>query len=152
MLEEIATVVEAEGDCIWVETQPRSACSHCNTGSCTTSVIARLFGARRNRLRLHNELNAAVGEQVVIGIPDEVLVAASWRAYLVPLAAMILGVALAVQAGLGDFVQALMALGGLFVGLLWMGRVSGSGRTSGRYAPKLLRLAGLSGLQVELPE
>lgn len=153
MLEESATVVRTEGPWLWVETQPRSACSHCSSsGSCSTSMVARLFGAKRNALRLRNDLQATVGQQVVIGIPDEVLRAASFQAYLVPLVAMILGVVVALQLGFGDPGQALFAFLGLFSGLAWMGRVSGEASARKRYSPKLLRLSGQQGVPVELSE
>lgn len=146
MLEETGTVVAQEGADIWVETQPRSACSHCGAGSqggsCSTSVIAKLFAVRRNRLRLENTLQAQPGQQVVIGIPDQVLVAVSLRAYLVPLLGMIGAVTLAVQLDMGELVQAFMALAGLFVGLTLMGQASKAGKARARYAPQLLRKLG----------
>ena len=152
MLEESGRVVATDGPWLWVETQPRSACSHCGSGGCTTSVIAKLFGARRNRLRLHNAIGATVGQQVVFGIPDQVLVAVSLRAYLVPLLGMIGAVVLAGLLGMGELLQAGSALLGLFAGLAWMGRAAGRSKARQRYQPQLLRLANLPAVQVDLPE
>lgn len=142
MLEETGTVVKANEDWLWVETTPRSACSHCGAGSCTTSVVAKLFGTRRNQLRLPNSHGAQAGQQVVIGIPDQVLVAVSLRAYLLPLIAMIGATALAAMLRMSDLLQAFMALGGLFLGLSLMGLATQSGKARQRYAPKLLRTLG----------
>jgi sigma-E factor negative regulatory protein RseC len=141
MLEEMGTVIEADGEHVWVQTQARSACSHCGTGSCSTSVVAKLFGVKRNRLRLLNSLQASPGQRVVIGIPDQVLVAVSLRAYLLPLLGMLGAAALAGMLGMGELVQAITALAGLLTGLALTGRASNKGRLRERYAPELLRLA-----------
>ena len=67
---------------------------------CTTSVVSKLFGIKRNRFKLENSLGAQPGEQVVIGIPDELLVQASVRAYLLPLLVMMLATAVGSAMGL----------------------------------------------------
>jgi sigma-E factor negative regulatory protein RseC len=150
MLEETGIVVGIEDDLIVVETAPRSACSGCGAGGCSTSVIARLFGARRARLRMANTLHAAPGQAVVIGIPDQVLVRVSVMAYLLPLLAMILGASCAAALGLGEVTQALLAVIGLLLGLAGVGAASDSERARARYAPRLLRLADPVVRQVQL--
>ena len=153
MIEETGTVVELDGEHIWVETRSRSACSHCgvggDNGSCGTSVVAKLFGVRRNRLRLYNSLNAHPGQQVVVGIPDKVLVAVSLRAYLLPLLSMLGMTALAASLDMGQVMQGFMALSGLFIGLALIGRASNTGKAQARYAPQLLRLAGVTGMAID---
>ena len=89
MLEETATVVEVIDGRLIAETESRSSCSHCSTDSCSTSVVAKLFGIRRNRLVMENTLQAKAGDRVVIGIPDNLLVQASVMAYLLPLVVML---------------------------------------------------------------
>ena len=152
MLEETGTVVATDAEWAWVETQPRSACSHCGTGTCSTSVVAKLFGTRRNRLRVSNVLGAAVGQQVVIGIPDEVLVAASLRAYLLPPVAMLLGAGFAAQLDMAPWLQACMAAAGLTLGFLGAGRSSETKSARERYAPRLLRSTSPAAAQIELSE
>lgn len=149
MLEQTGTVVEANDDWLWVETQSRSACSQCGTGSCSTSVIARWFGVKRNRLQLVNSLRAKPGQQVVIGIPDQVLVAVSLRAYLVPILGMLGAAALAGLLNAGEGVQALMAIAGLLIGLTLMGRISGVGNAGARYTPQLLRTLGSPTVEID---
>jgi sigma-E factor negative regulatory protein RseC len=142
MMEASGTVVAVEGEWVWVETESRSACSHCGRGSCSTSLIAKWAGARPHRLRLLNRLQLRPGQQVVLGIPDQVLVAASLRAYLSPLFAMLGAAALAAMLGLGDPVQALAALAGLVGGLALTAKAASSRPTCDRFAPLLLRVAG----------
>ena len=58
MIEETATVVAATPDHIWVEARARSACSSCGTqDSCATSSVSKLFGMRRQQLRLPNPVS-----------------------------------------------------------------------------------------------
>ncbi len=152
MLEETGTVIDTDGEHVWIETQARSACTHCGTASCSTSVIARLFGVKRNRLRVFNSLRARPGQQVVVGVPDEVVVAVSLRAYLFPLLVMLCAAALAGAAGLHDALQALVAVGGLVAGLLLAGRAAGDARAQQRYAPRLLRLTPGRGFEFELTD
>jgi len=148
MIEESAWVVEAGPGYAWVETRRRSACGSCSVGgSCGTSVIARLFGDRAHRFRVHDDLGAVPGEQVLIGIPDAVLTRASLTAYLLPLLAL-MGSALLVQSlGGGEGLTALAGLAGLGLGLVSVGRFSARGRE--RYRPQLLRRLG--DMKVALP-
>jgi sigma-E factor negative regulatory protein RseC len=151
MLEEIGKVVEAGPEFILVETESRSACSHCATDSCTTSVVSKLFGVKRNRFRLENSLGARIGDRVVIGIRDDLLVKASLWAYLLPLLVMLVVAALGDAYGAGDAWQSLGALCGLALGL-YLVRGSSSGHLlQKRFRPQLLRMAGVERIQVELP-
>lgn len=150
MLEETGTVVEAGPEFILVETQSRSACSHCSTDNCTTSVVSKLFGVKRNRLQLENSLGAKLGDRVVIGIRDDLLVKASLWAYLLPLIVMLISVALVGILGAGEGLQSLVALGGLVLGLTLVRGSSGKGSYQKHFRPQLLRMAGTERIQLEL--
>lgn len=140
MLEETGTVVDVQADTLWVETISRSSCSHCSSGSCSTSVISKLFGLRRNLLQLDNTLNATQGDRVVIGIPDALLVRASIWAYLLPLLAMLLAAFVAVSLGADDSLQALLALLGLVGGFFAVRWFTGRRRQQQLFQPRLLRI------------
>ncbi len=150
MLEETARVVEVHDGVLVAETLSRSGCSHCSTSSCTTSVVAKLFGVRRNRLLLDNSLGAKPGDQVVIGIPDQLLVRASLTAYLLPLVVMLVITALGDMVGLNELLLSLLALVGLAVGLFTMRWVSRGG-SSQDYEPRLLRIVAPDYQRVEMP-
>jgi len=152
MLEEAAKVVSATGERLWVETESRAACSHCASSSCTTSVVSKLFGVRRNRLELPNTLGARPGERVMIGIPDELLVRASVWAYLVPLVAMLGVTAGGNVLGAPEGLQILLALAGLAIGFIlvhWTTRLAPSRRS---YKPRLLRIVGHGPVRLEMPK
>lgn len=142
MVEASGIVVAVEGQWIWVEAESRSACSHCGSGSCSTSVVAKWSGVRANRMRLPNRLRLGLGQRVVIGIPDRVLVAGSLWAYLSPLLAMLGAVAVAAVLGLGEPAQALAALAGLGGGLVLSGKAANSRTIRDQFTPLLLRVEG----------
>jgi sigma-E factor negative regulatory protein RseC len=151
MLEETAQVVEVKDGLLTAETESRSGCSHCHSSSsCSTSVVAKLFGVRRNRLVMANHLNAMPGDQIVIGIPDQLLVRASLTAYLLPLIVMLLVTALGDLAGVNELFLSLLALSGLAMGFFTVRWVS-RGRTSQQYEPRLLRIVAPGYQRVEMP-
>jgi sigma-E factor negative regulatory protein RseC len=152
MLTESATVVDARDGYLWVESQSRSGCSQCASSTCTTSVVAKLFGVRTNRLRLENTLDAKPGQRVEIGIPDELLVSASVWAYLVPLLLMFATAIVAQVLGLDQGTQSVMAMAGLAAGF-YLVRLRTSGHQARRrFVPKLLRIHEEHSVRIEFSE
>jgi sigma-E factor negative regulatory protein RseC len=142
MIEETATVVAATPDFIWVEAKARSACSTCGSQSgCSTSSLSKLFGVRQQHIRLPNTFGARTGEQVVIGVEDQVMVTASLAAYILPIVLMIATAITADSYGLSDMQQAVVALAGLLLGLLGAGVLTGSYHMKRYFQPQLLRKA-----------
>lgn len=86
MIKEVGTVVKVEDGMAWVETKVTSTCNACSAKSnCGTSSIAKAFGDKSVINEVANELEAKVGEQVEIGIPEESLVSGAFLVYLLPL-------------------------------------------------------------------
>ncbi|WP_260294442.1 SoxR reducing system RseC family protein [Sedimenticola hydrogenitrophicus] len=156
MIEQTGIVVATTDTTLWVETRQVSGCSACASGSCSSAVVSKLFGERRQRIQLPNTLAASTGDTVVIGIPEAVLVSASLWAYLLPLLVMI-GAALTGRLlDAGEGVQGLMGLGGLVAGLMLVRRLTGGGSGGGagdaHLNPRLLRLSvPASGRAVSFP-
>ena len=150
MLEETAQVIEVKDGLLIAETESRSGCNHCSSNSCTTSVVAKLFGVKRNRLVLENSIDARPGDQVLIGIPDQLLVRASLTAYLLPLTVMLLVTALGDLAGIDELFLSLLALAGLAMGFLTVRWVSRNGSPQ-RYEPRLLRIVAAGYQRVDMP-
>jgi sigma-E factor negative regulatory protein RseC len=150
MIETPATVIDVKPGVAWVETVRQSACGHCESaGSCGTSVLAKLFGAPRSRLRIDDAQGLRLGEQVVIGIPDGTLVRASFVAYLIPLLVLIAAAGLATRLGAGEGAVALTGLAGLGIGLWLSGRLTGGPSARARYRPVLVRRGATT--EVEIP-
>ena len=143
MIEETATVMRVEAGTAWVATKSRSACGHCGSGSdCGTAMVAKLFGEKENLLRLDNSLDARVGEQVVIGVSDALLLKASALAYLLPLLALIAAVALGQWSGMGEDLSSLLGFIGLGLGLWTTNYITGGAQGRKAYCPVMLRRAG----------
>jgi sigma-E factor negative regulatory protein RseC len=140
MLETTAKVVRTGDGRLWVETRPRSACSGCSSDNCSTAVVSKLFGSRRNRFPLETGCDLKPGERVLIDISDDLLVRASVWAYLVPLLVMILVAALAGALGVGEGWQSLCAIGGLALGFVLVRRISCSKSSQQRLKPRLRRV------------
>jgi sigma-E factor negative regulatory protein RseC len=144
MMEEQGTVVAREDGTVWVKTTRRSACHGCGQGAgCGTSLLGRLFSSRPNVLALDDPLGVAVGDQVVIGIPDTLLVRASLAAYVLPLVTLVAAAGTAEWLGAADLVVALAGIAGLAAGLLLTGHLTGGADARDRYRPVLLRRLGL---------
>jgi len=69
MIEETAVVQGVQGEWAEVITGRRSGCHQCDEAtSCSTSLLANLFGAQSIALRLHSSIPLQVGDGVFIGI------------------------------------------------------------------------------------
>jgi sigma-E factor negative regulatory protein RseC len=140
MLEEQARVIDADETRVWVETESRSGCSSCSSRNCTTSVVASLFGVKRNRFTLNNTIQAKQGDQVVIGIPGQMIVRASVIAYLVPLISMLAMTLLSSSIGMSEGAQSLFAVAGLLLGLVVVRWRTKEGASRQSHGPRLLRV------------
>ncbi len=152
MIEAKASVVAIDKDLAWVETARPSACGACHQeAACGTAILGRLFIPRANPLAVRNDLGVTLGERVIVGVPDGVLVRASLAAYLLPLGALVAGAGLAEWFGAGDAVVALAGIAGLGAGLLLCARFANGAVEAVRYRPVLLRREGPDALRAHAP-
>lgn len=151
MLEQTAKVIDVSNGLLTLETESRSGCKQCGSHSCTTSVVAKLFGIRRNRMIIDNSLDAKKGDQVVIGIPEDLLVGASIMAYLLPLVSMLMVTALGDALSVSEVLLSTLALGGLVTGFIMVRLVLRRTTSRQRYRPQLLRIAASGYQRVEIP-
>lgn len=146
MIEETVQVMRREGDYIWFEAQPRSACGECSVSKgCGTGALSKVLGRRAVEMRALNTVGAEPGDRVVIGIAESALVRGSMAVYLVPLLVMlaggILGENLAPQLGWSSVDVASVVFGavGLLVGFMWARIFSGKAARDTRYHPVTLK-------------
>ena len=146
MIEEIAVVVETDGDKALLEIVRSKPCGLCGqTRGCGLSLWGGLLGHRNRVFHASNEIGARTGDSVVVGIDEKALLAGSLAAYGVPLLFLIAGAAMG-----GALLPAAMhadarsgagAVVGLVLGLLWLkGHTTGRGPQSG-CRPRILRPA-----------
>ena len=145
MIEESAQVISTEGGFVWVETQRKSTCGGCAANqACGTSVLEKILGRRRTRVRALSKEAVQVGERVVIGIEESALIRGSLAVYAAPLAALLAGAVvgdLLSQHWLmnGEALTLVLGIGGLLAGLLWLKGFTRRIRSDRRYQPVVLR-------------
>ena len=89
MIEETGKVVAIEKGAVWIETIRKSSCDSCaSKQGCGHSVLAKISSAA-NHVRVLNDFDLDVGDDVVIGVPEDVVVIGSVIAYLMPLACLL---------------------------------------------------------------
>lgn len=132
MIEETGTVIAESGDHLWVQTIQKSTCSGCSARhGCGQGVLARLSDGRANQLRVRLEegfhgngyngsvRHVRVGDQVVIGIEESLLLRASFLVYGLPLLTLVLGALFADQVWPGNDLAAIaFAAAGLTTGFV----------------------------------
>lgn len=144
MIEEQALVVGVEQDRALLEIVRRTPCGLCGqTRGCGISVWGKLLGHRSNVFQAVNQLNAQVGDQVVVGVDEKALLASSLAIYGAPLVLVLAGAAIGawLAPSAGDAWPLAGAGLGLVASLLWI-KGHGTGRgLDARYRPVILRPA-----------
>lgn len=151
MIEEKAQVIRVAGEFAWVHTQRESACGQCSAQKgCGTSVFSKLMGNKFVELKVMNPVNAEVGDSVILGLHESVLLKSAIVMYLMPLLTMFAS-ALVAQSLLTDsglqnlqFWIVSAALMGLVLGFVMARRFSKKRSNDERYQPVILRRAPFS--------
>lgn len=93
MIEEVGRVTACSNGQIEIEVAIKSTCSNCQAAdNCGTSTIAKAFSGQKENLTIQTHQQIEVGQQVKIGIPEEVVLSLSSFVYLVPLLVLLAGV------------------------------------------------------------
>jgi sigma-E factor negative regulatory protein RseC len=139
MIEESGRVVATETGSVWVETVRTAACDTCSAKSgCGHSTLAKLG---RDSVHMHArcDIDVAIGDQVVVGVPEEIMVKSSLLAYLMPLVAMLIGVLVADELWGQDIFTALAGMAGLGLGFGLLRWHFHRNQHDERYQPVVLR-------------
>lgn len=148
MIEEQARVVSSEPGAAWVETVRRSTCGSCQArAGCGQALLQRLGGgARQGYIRVLSDQPMQVGDQVIIGLPENAVVNASMCMYILPLLGLFSVAFLADRAGLSEPWVILCAFFGLasgFVGVRWYAWLQ---RSNPDMQPRIMRVMPSSGI------
>jgi sigma-E factor negative regulatory protein RseC len=116
MIEEQGRVVALEAGAVWVETRRKSTCSGCSARSGCGQGLMDQLGVRERRglIRAVCDLQLQVGDSVVVGIREDVLLRGAVLVYLFPLLALFAGALLALQFGFSEPYVILAGLGAFF--------------------------------------
>ncbi|MDP1521275.1 SoxR reducing system RseC family protein [Porticoccus litoralis] len=142
LIKETGKVVALENDGLWVETVQRSACHVCAVQKgCGQGVLARFVGNSAVIRVLPGECDLKdiqANDQVVIGIPEDVLVRGTLLLYFLPLLMLVTGAVLAAMFSTSDVFVAMGALLGLLGGGLIARLHSLINKNNIRIQPQLL--------------
>lgn len=123
MLTEVGRVVAVEAEALWVETIRRTTCGTCAAQKgCGHGLLNKVTDGKRSYIRvLPGEIATtacSVDDEVLISIPEEVILRGSLIAYVLPLVCMMTGAAglAAIIPVQQDLAAALGAAGGLAIG------------------------------------
>ncbi len=90
MIEEQAQVVEIIGSQLVLQAQTQSACGSCSASKgCGTSVLSKVVGRKFTRFQVENNIDAEVGDTVVVGISEDALLRGSMVMYIIPILGML---------------------------------------------------------------
>lgn len=130
MIEEQGRVIAVEAGAVWVETLRKSTCSACSAKSaCGQGLLNQLgAGARRGYVRALSGLSLQVGDAVVIGVREDLLVRGSLLVYLLPLLGLFAAAGMVQWMGMSEPMVILAALIGFMAA--WYGVRRYSLRTS----------------------
>lgn len=123
MLETRAIIVRLDGSDALVEAQQGGGCGHCDSvNGCGSGKLSKLFCAQPRRFRVHNGIDARVGDEVQVAVADGALLRSVLIIYMLPLllllAGGLLGASLADAASRRDVYAAIGAVLGLASGFV----------------------------------
>ncbi len=142
MIKETGRVIAVEGGGVWVETIQQSACESCSAQKgCGQSLLAKATGKTTAIRVLPGDCNlqeVRVGDEVDIGIPEQVIVNGTLLVYLLPLLMMVVGAVVVGSAYEGDISTAIGGVLGLSGGSLLVRLHSYYNKNNNEVHPTLL--------------
>ena len=126
MLETRAIVVQKDSQHTLVEASGASGCSVCEGRGCGSSKVGQLFCNKPRQFKVENQINAKVGDEVIVAIVEGTVLSGISLVYLLPLVMMFAGATLGggwISGEQRDGYAALGALTGLLIGFLWAKRI-----------------------------
>lgn len=120
MIEEPGRVIALEPGAVWVETQRKSTCTGCSAkNGCGQGLMDQLgVRERRELIRALSDLRLRVGDSVVIGVREDVLLRGAILVYLFPLIALFASALIAAKLSAAEPYVILAGLGGFLISWL----------------------------------
>ncbi len=124
MILETGRIVSIEPEGLWVETIQRSTCGSCKAEKgCGQSLIAKWSGHTSYiwvLLEGRNPANYQLGDEIKLGIPEDVIAKGAMLVYLLPLITLLAATLLAHHFFANELITTLSAFAGLAVGGLML--------------------------------
>jgi sigma-E factor negative regulatory protein RseC len=145
MIEEQAIVLSVEQENATLEIIRSTPCGICGkTRGCGISLWGRIFGHEASVFKASNQINAKVGDAVIVGVDEQAVVLSALAVYGIPLVTMFVSGFLA-----GIFAPSVLhadrnavigAVLGLLTGGAWLKGYLQGRRMDARFRPVILRL------------
>jgi len=146
VIEEKATVIDVVGQFAWIETQRKTTCGTCAAEkSCGSAVLQKVMAGKRTKLRVFSDIDVSVGESVIVGVPDNVLVKGSFAVYAAPLIVMFIALIIGasfcwlLEIEFSENLQILFSMSGLAGGFWWLSEYTKRIRNDVRFQARILR-------------
>ncbi|MCV2403920.1 SoxR reducing system RseC family protein [Marinomonas sp. C2222] len=140
MIEETGKVLAVEAGFAEVETIRTSSCNACRARhACGHHAIAKVSSSNQMRMRAIDPLQVSVGQDVVVGIPEDTLLQASLWMYFIPLLGLIIGAVLPSLWGGSSNIAVVLSIVGFALGLWAARRKSQQEIDNLDYYPRILR-------------
>ena len=146
MITEQATVVSIENNQTWIETQRKSVCGQCSASKgCGTSVLSKVVGNKLSKMKVINNINAQVGDEVVVGLNESSLLKGAFMTYLLPLLYLFVFsfvgqlISQQLQFDSGEFFVIAFAVLGFYLGMRKLKKYSISISKNENYQPVILK-------------
>lgn len=138
MIEEFAVITKRFDDHVMLEIERRTACGLCGQKrGCGNATWGKLLGHESHEFAAENAINANVGDSVVVGIDERVVLSSAFYLYVVPLLTMLVGAVLADVLLNNQFYVILASVAGLLLGFAWVkGHLVGYGAVKKPYGKK----------------
>lgn len=157
MITENATVVSIENDQTWIETQRKSTCGQCNASKgCGTSVLSKVIGNKLSKMKAVNNINAQVGDEVIVGLNEASLLKGAFVIYMLPLLFLFLfsfiGQYITQNIGIAnnELLVIVFAIMGFLLGMKKVKNFSASIEKNESYQPVILKKSNDSSIFVNL--
>ena len=144
MIEEQAIVLSVQNEDATLEIIRSKPCGICGqTRGCGVSLWGRVFGHQASIFKAANQINAQVGDAVIVGVDEQAILLSAFAAYGIPLVTLFAGGFLAgifaPSDAHADRNAVIGAVLGLLLGMAWLkGHLQGR-RLDARFQPVILR-------------
>ena len=91
MLETRAVVVKIDGGLALVQASQANGCGLCNGKGCGTGKLSTLFCSKQRNFQVDNQINAVVGDEVIVSVAEGAVLRGIGLVYLFPLLLLVVG-------------------------------------------------------------
>ncbi len=153
MIEEQAVVIAIDSGpvgnrpLVTLEISRQTPCGICGqTRGCGNSLWGKIFAHKSSAFIVDNSINAQLGDNVIVGMDEQVILKSALLMYALPLATMMLGVLLgsaiiSKNPNQADLHAVIGAVAGLALGFFWVKGHTASTKYNLQNSPIILRLA-----------